>query len=68
MSTETIGLYLTKTGIEAFRVLKTTWSDGKVTYRYNGKHGAGCGALDDIKKTISVTLTTRRGIQTVMAI
>ena len=43
MQTETIGLYLTKTGQEAFRVLKTTLDSGKVLYRYNGKHGGGCG-------------------------
>lgn len=68
MQTETIGLYLTKTGQEAFRVLKTTLDSGKVLYRYNGKHGDGCGDLADIKRQINVTLATRRHIKAVIAL
>ena len=65
MKTEVIARFETSTGLLAFEVKGTTLPNGKTTYRYDGKHGAGCGDLSDIKRTIAVTCQSRRGIKQV---
>ncbi len=57
-----IAQYNTKTGIPAFVVYADTTRSGKVIYRYDGKHGAGCGDLSDIADNIRITMATKRGI------
>jgi hypothetical protein len=68
MKTELIAKYLTKSGQIGFEVFRTTFASGKVGYRYSGKFGAGCGDLQQIKNAIAVTLASKRGIQTIIAI
>lgn len=59
--TKTISTYRTKKGLVAFEV-KETVVNGRTTYSYEGKHGAGCGQLKDIVSIIKLSMTTRRGI------
>jgi len=68
MKTETIGLYLTKTGKEAMRITKRTFNSGSVVYSYIGTIGAGCPDLQTIKNNVNWMLANKRGIQTVIAI
>lgn len=65
MKTEIIARYETRGGLTAFEVFKTVYKSGKVSYRYNGKHGAGCGQLKDIANSIKTTIASRRGIKLV---
>lgn len=51
-----VSLYLTRTGKIAFKVIKWFNHKGEERYRYNGKHGAGCGPLKDIADDILSTL------------
>lgn len=67
MNITTIAKFLTKTGVVGFEVFKTVHASGKVTYRYDGKFGAGCGDLARIKETVALTLSFKRGVQIVVA-
>lgn len=58
-----ISLYLTRSGMVAFQVFKWFNHKGEDRYRYNGKHGAGCGSLQDIAKTILSTLQSKPSIK-----
>lgn len=64
MKTEIIAIYHTRTGIVAFEVKRHVSASGDVTcYSYSGKHGAGCGKLEDIAKAIRCTMQSRKGIK-----
>lgn len=58
-----ISLYLTRSGQVAFQVIKWFNHKGEDRYRYNGKHGAGCGSLQDIAKSILSTLQAKPSIK-----
>lgn len=58
-----ISLYLTRSGKVAFQVIKWFNHKGEDRYRYNGKHGTGCGSLQDIAKTILSTLQSKPSIK-----
>ncbi len=66
MKTETIAVYHTRSGLVAFEVKRFTSAQGRVSYSYMGKHGAGSGTdLDHIKCMIALTMETKRGIKLV---
>jgi high-affinity nickel permease len=65
MKTEIIAIYHTRTGIVAFEVKRHLLASGLVSYSYSGKHGAGCGKLEDIAKAIRCTMQSRKGIKLV---
>lgn len=58
-----IATYLTKTGIVAFQVSSYEKRDGSLGYSYTGKHGAGCGDLQQIINSIKTCMATRKGIR-----
>lgn len=60
---ETIAVYHTRSGLVAFEVKRYTKGDGSHGYSYTGKHGAGCGKLEDIANDIRTTMATRKGIK-----
>ena len=67
MTTETVGLYLTKAGYEAIRLIAIPNRHGKFTYSWAGKYGAGSGeGLSDYLKMIDAFKNSKRGMQTVM--
>ena len=65
---KTIGLYLTKSGIEAMRI-KERIIGGRKLYSWSGKLGAGSGGtLSDYQRMVTAELSRRKGIQTVIDI
>jgi hypothetical protein len=68
MGTETIGLYLTKSGKEGARVTRTVHANGRVSHSWIGEWGAGSGSLEGIKKSVLFTLTQKRGYKSVIAL
>lgn len=60
---ERVSLYLTRSGQVAFEVFKSTNSKGEASYRYSGKHGAGCGSLKSVADSIRFTLNAKPSIK-----
>lgn len=59
-----IATYHTRTGKVALRIENHTDHKGKVTYNYDGKHGAGSGhPLHHVQQTLRLILQSHRGIR-----
>jgi len=68
LTTETIGLYLTRSGKEGARVTRTLHANGRVSHSWIGEWGAGSGSLEGIKKSVLFTHTQKRGYKSVIAL
>ncbi|MFP3637581.1 hypothetical protein [Paraburkholderia sp. SIMBA_054] len=66
--TETIGLYLTKSGKEGARVQRTVHANGRVSHSWTGEWGAGSGSLEGIRSSLESTLKHKRGYQTIIKV
>lgn len=61
---EHVATYHTRTGLVALRIEKLTEFNGRITYSYQGKHGAGSGhPLPHVQSTVRIMLASHRGIR-----
>jgi hypothetical protein len=58
-----VSLYLTRSGKVAFEIIRTLNSKGEYSYRYHGKHGAGCGSLKTVVDNIRFVLQLKPSIK-----
>jgi len=69
MNSETIALYLTRSGKEGARVKRYTATSGRISFSWIGAWGAGSGAnYADIRKSVETALAHKRGWQVVTAL
>lgn len=60
MAMQTIAMVVTKGGEIAAQVMSQQ-INGRTLYRWNGKWGAGCGALAEIAASIRSSMASRKG-------
>jgi hypothetical protein len=60
---ERVSLYLTRSGKVAFEIIRTLNGKGEYSYRYHGKHGAGCGSLKCVVDRIGFVLQSKPSIK-----
>lgn len=66
---EVIATYHTRTGKVALEIRRLTNHQGRATYSYMGKHGAGSGhPLSHVQSTVRLMLRSHRGIRLVSGI
>ena len=65
---ERVSLYLTRSGLVAFEIFRSKNAKGEYSYRYRGKHGAGCGSLASVIESVKFVLQSKPTIKLVKGV